>query len=51
VNVPESKVLEIIGAQQVEIALLRERVGILSAHQCQKCPAECCKPRPEGAPE
>lgn len=50
-QIPETKAFELIGKQQLEIALLRERLGILQQHQCAVCVRECCKEPEQVAPE
>lgn len=49
-EIPQSKALELIGAQQIEITILRERIGILSQHQCEPCGLEHVVPADDVAP-
>lgn len=32
----------LIGRQQIEITVLRERVALIQTHRCEPCSAECC---------
>lgn len=42
-EIPQGKALEIIGAQQIELVVLRERVALLQQHRCEPCRQSCCQ--------
>lgn len=46
----QEQVFAIIGQQHVELLVLRERIGLLTAHRCQPCPNECCATQPPSVP-
>lgn len=46
-EVPQTKALEIIGAQQIEIAVLRDALNLSRQHRCEPCHESCCQDRPE----
>lgn len=39
-EITQNKAFEIIGQQQMEIVILRERIGILTGHKCEPCDRE-----------
>lgn len=51
-EIPQNKAFEVIGAQQVEIVVLREHIGMLQGHKCAPCGLEHTNdPQTQEAPE
>ena len=51
-EVPQTKALELIGAQQMEITVLREALKLSREHRCEPCHESCCAAGPgEAEPE
>lgn len=46
-TISQEQVFTMVGQQAVELAVLRERVRLLSAHQCEPCAQSCCAPQPQ----
>lgn len=41
-EIPQNKALELIGAQQIEITILREALALARQHRCEPCSDSCC---------